>query len=115
MTAEQPTPGELSRRIDDVRDEVRAGITGINERLDRMPTNELLTAYLASTNGQVEGLRGQLTELKTHVAGVETSLRAEIDAQEKKTIDAKRWAIGALLSAGGLVLGVLTFAERLLS
>ena len=115
MTVEEPRPAELSRRIDDIRDEFREGLKGLNERLDRMPTNDLLTAYLASTNGQVEGLRTGLSELKAHVATVESGLRAEIDAQEKKAIDAKRWAIGALLSAGGLVLGVLTFAERLVA
>lgn len=113
--ADEPTPGELSRRINDVRDEVRTGMTGINERLDRMPTNDLLGAYLAKTDGQVEGLRGIVGELKTELSTAKTGWKADLQALEEKLTRNKQWAVGACLTALGTIVGVLTFARGFVS
>lgn len=109
--ADEPTPGELSRRINDVREEVRSGMTGINARLDKMPTNELLTAYLQATTSQIEGLQSVVTEVKTELGTAKTSWKAELDALEDKLLRNKQWAVTALLTAVGCVVGVLTFAQ----
>lgn len=98
-----PTPGELSRRIDGMDSrfdtltgEIRDMGRSINERFDRMPTSELLTAYLAKTDAEVAALKEDVVEIK-----------AALPLIEKRIVDAKRWAIGAVISGGGLVVGAL--------
>lgn len=99
---EEPRPAELSRRIDDLRDEVRAGNRGINERLDKMPTNEMLLLYLAKTDSELATVKGNVDEIKV-----------ELDGFKKQIADARRWGIGALISAGGLIVAALGLARSI--
>lgn len=103
----EPTTGELSRRVDALTDEVRAGIRGLNERLDRMPTSELLTAYLAKTDAEVAAVKEDVAETRADLAGFKVWVREEFGALEKRITEGKRWAIGALISSGGLLVAVV--------
>lgn len=102
MTGE-PTAYELSRRIDGIDArfdgltvEIRDMGRSINERFDRMPTSELLTAYLAKTDAEVAALKEDVVEIK-----------AQLPLIEKRILDGKRWAIGALISSGGLIVAFI--------
>lgn len=101
MTTE-PTIGEVSRRLDALTDEVRTGNRGLNERLDRMPTSELLTAYLSKTDADVRAVKEDVDELKSSLA-----------ALQRQLVEARRWAIGAAISVGGLLLGAVPLIRSL--
>lgn len=103
----EPTIGELSRRLDALTDEVRTGYRGLNERLDRMPTSELLTAYLDKVDTDVRSLKEDVLEVKDNVRTIEQQAKNDVAALEKKITEAKRWAIGALISGGGLLVAVV--------
>lgn len=125
MTTE-PTTGEVARRVDALKEEMREGIRGLNERLDKMPTSQLLTAYLAKTDAdvravdtKVDAVKADVVDLErqveTSVADLERQVVSAVSALEKKITDGRRWAIGALISSGGLLVAVVglirTFAS----
>ncbi|WP_436701835.1 hypothetical protein [Nocardioides sp. BYT-33-1] len=113
MTAETPTNGELSRRVDALTDEVRSMGRGLNERLDRMPTSELLTAYLAKTDADVAAVKEDLAEDRADLAAFKVAIRGELAEFKKQITDGKRWAIGALISSGGLLVAVVSLIRSL--
>lgn len=100
---EPPNNSELSRRLDDQRSEMREGFRGINERLDKVPTNELLLAYLAKTDGEVATVKEDVAEIKTDLAGFKKSIA-----------EARRWGMGAAISAGGVAIAALALLRSLL-
>lgn len=104
---DEPTTSELSRRVDALTDEVRTMGRGLNERLDRMPTSELLTAYLAKTDADVAVVKEDVAELRADLADFKSWVRNEFAAFEKRIVDGKRWAIGAVISSGGLLVAVV--------
>lgn len=104
MSTEPPTIGEVSRRVDDLRSEVRDGNRGIHERLDKMPTNELLLAYLAKTDSEVAGLKEDVTEMRSDLVGFKKSIA-----------DARRWGIGAVISCGGLLIAGIGLVRSFVS
>ncbi len=123
MTAEEPRPAELARRVDDVRDEVRALARSLNERLDKVPTTDLLTAYLAKTDAEVAEMKRQAQEAKDEGARRDAELRVEIqerDAKLREEIaigqaraqEAKRWALSASIAVGGLVVSVVGLLQQ---
>lgn len=123
MTVEEPRPSELSRRMDDFRDEFRTALKGIIERLDKVPTTDLLTAYLAKTDGEVAALKREIREVKDEHAKDEAELRAEIaksnselkteiQASQTRAQEAKRWAVGVAISGGGLLVAVVGVLQR---
>lgn len=105
----EPTPNELSRRLDDLRDELRTGMKGLNERLDRMPTSELMTAYLAKTDTEITSLRDDVIEL-TKALSRERSERESGDKDiVAEAATAKRWAVGVAISGAVAVIGFVGF------
>ncbi|WP_418060817.1 hypothetical protein [Pimelobacter simplex] len=107
LMVDEPTTSELSRRVDALTDEVRTMGRGLNERLDRMPTSELLTAYLAKTDADVAVVKEDVAEIRADLAGFKVWVREEFAALEKRITEGKRWAIGALISSGGLLVAVV--------
>lgn len=104
-----PTTGELSRRIDgmdsrfdSLTGEIRDMGRSINERFDRMPTSELLTAYLAKTDTEVAALKKDVSDIEIALPLI-----------EKRIVEAKRWAIGALISGGGVLVAALGLIRSL--
>ncbi len=103
MVTEPPNNSELSRRLDDQRSEMREGFRGLYERLDKVPTNELLLAYLAKTDAEVATVKEDVTEIKR-----------DLDGFKKAISDARKWGIGAAISAGGLAVAALGLLRSLL-
>lgn len=117
---EEPRPAELSRRIDDLSVRVAEGFREVGMRLDRMPTNDILLAYLATrdqemkTNGEdIKDLAASLANERTERVQADAHEKAEREKADQRIVDsaatAKRWAVGVALTAGGTLLGVLTF------
>lgn len=114
MTNEPPTNGELSRRFDDLRSEVRDGNRSIHERLDKMPTNELLLAYLAKTDTEVAGNKKSIDSVKADLDALEKSVLERFADQAKEAVASRRWAVGAVVGVVGLAITILSFARSVL-
>jgi hypothetical protein len=123
MAEEEPRPAELSRRMNDLRDEMRTSFRDISVRLDRMPTNDILLAYLATRDAEMKAQGEDLKELTAglaqerveRIAAVGAEQQAREAALEKMTIRieaSRRWGIGIALSGGSLLLGVVVFVSQ---
>lgn len=118
-TGESPGPSELWRRMDDIKDQMISGLTAINERLDRMPTSELLTVHLKAWEQQLSNVRDDVrrVEQKTReeIQRVEQEadrgrrvLHEKFENQQREAANAKRWAIGALIAGSGAVIAFVS-------
>lgn len=129
---DDPTPGELQRRQDDLVSEMRSGFQSLGQRLDKMPTNELLLAHMATWDTQLRGVREDVDESRTAVSRVDSKVdkttvelraeiakatvetRAEIKEARTESTSAKRWGISAVISAAGLLVAGLALARSFL-
>jgi hypothetical protein len=120
VTADEPRPAELSRRVDDLRDEMRTSFQNIGVRLDRMPTNDILLAYLATRDQEMKTLGEDVKELtaaiaqeraerQAAVASERTDRESAIKEQAARIENSRRWGIGIALTALGVLVGVVTF------
>lgn len=109
MTAEEPRPAELARRIDALDARVAEGFRDFGIRLDRMPTNDVLLAYLATRDQEMKTNGEDIKDLTKGLAD-ERSERMQAD---QRIIDqaaaAKRWIVTAGISGAVLFLGILGF------
>lgn len=107
MTDAVPSTGELSRRMDALAKDVREGFSEIrsdlSNRFDKVPTNEIILAWLATRDAEVKALGDDVNELKIEIK----SARAEASA-------AKRFGWQIAIGGGGLLLAVVTFLGDLL-
>lgn len=83
---------------------------GLNERLDRMPTSELMTAYLARIDADMKSVRTDVTEAGEKIVETERRLDKRIDQAEARATEGKRLAwtvagVGAAFFIG--VLGII--------
>lgn len=115
---DDPTPGELKRRQDDLRDEMRAGFQSIGQRLDKMPTSDLLLAHMATWDTQLRAIREDVDEarrgnvtLESKIEKTATDLRAEIKEVQRDSTAAKRWAVGAIISGSGVAIAGIGLAR----
>lgn len=124
MTDDEPRPAELSRRMNDLRDEMRTSFRDIGVRLDRMPTNDILLAYLATRDQEMKAISEDLKELTADLAqersermAADLTERTDREAQSKEQatrIEAsRRWGIGIAISAAGVLLGVLGYITQI--
>jgi hypothetical protein len=112
--------------MDDIKDQMNAGLGAINDRLDRMPTSELLTVHLQAWEQQLLLVRSDVKrvensatkEIQKVVQDAEKGRRVlheKVDGQQRDATAAKRWAISAAIAGGGAILGfvtlILTVAE----
>jgi hypothetical protein len=99
---EAPTPWELHRNYESLRTDVRQGFAGLNTRLDRVPTEQTLTALIARLDDRVSGA-------ESDVAGLQADLKAERTARQMEQAANRRMMIGAVLA------GVVSLAVMLVS
>lgn len=90
--AEEPSPRELERRMDDMRDEMRSGFAQINSRFDKVPTSELLMAHPNAWQQQLDHVRGEQANPREYV-GKEF---AERDAQRQSDRRTVQWFVGVI-------------------
>lgn len=120
MSVEEPRPAELSRRVDDLRDEMRTSFRDIGVRLDRMPTNDILLAYLATRDAEMKSMGENLKELTAglaqerveRIAAVSTEQQARETAMKEQAArieGSRRWGIGIALTGLGTLVGVVGF------
>lgn len=88
----EPSPGELLRMYQQLREDTRRGFESVNERLDKMPTSELFMAHLSAWQRQLDNTDSKVEALRRHV---DTEL-TERDAQRQRDEDRRRWLIGAV-------------------
>lgn len=73
---DEPTPWELQRTLQDMRQDMRDGFSGLNARFDRVVSAELFAAYQQAVNARFEeqskrvtAIEEQRTAEKTQRAG----------------------------------------------
>jgi hypothetical protein len=107
VTDTGPSNGELSRRMDSLAKDMREGLSEIRadlrDRFDKVPTNEIILAWLAARDAEVQNLRDDVGELKVEIKTVKSEASA-----------AKRFAWQIAIAGGGLLLAVVTFLGDLL-
>lgn len=79
---EEPRPAELSRRIDALDARVADGFRELAMRLDRMPTNDILLAYLATRDQEMKANGEDIKDLAGIMAN-ERAERMQADEREK--------------------------------
>lgn len=84
---------------------------GINERLDKVPTNDLLLAYLSKTDSEVAGLKEDVEKVENALADDIAEIKSDLAGFKKKIEEARRWGIGAAMSAGGLLIAAIGLAR----
>lgn len=84
---------------------------GINERLDKVPTNDLLLAYLSKTDSEVAGLKEDVEKVENALADDIAEIKDDLAGFKKKIEEARRWGIGAAMSAGGLLIAAIGLAR----
>lgn len=127
--SDEPTPGELKRRQDDLREEVRSGFQAMASRLDKMPTSELLIAHMATWDTQLRAVREDVeegrrmssandkkidrtaAELEKKIATATEDLRTGIKEGRAETTAAKRWAVGAVIAVAGVIVSALALVN----
>lgn len=110
----EPRPVELSRRIDEISARMDAGFSALHERLDKMPTSELLMAHLSKSEAEMRALRADIEEareatsqLRAEMFKGDSELSQRVETVRTETANARRWSIGVAISVGTLVLGAL--------
>ena len=86
--SDEPTGWELQRAMEQMRQDLRDGFRAMNERLDRVPTSDLFSAWQARYDQQ-------LSDLRTDVAEIQEDRKHEARERAK----ASRAAVGALVTA----------------
>lgn len=107
MPGDDLTLGELGRRYDQLRADIREDFAGINTRLDQMPTQQLLTALLDRRAAQIDRHTDDIAELKEHRKTDSTARQADRDRDKRNM----QFLIGAVLIP--LALSILTLVLTL--
>jgi hypothetical protein len=93
-----PSPWELQRNYDRLREDVRSGFASMNTRLDRVPTAETLTALIGR-------LDDRLAKAEKDVGDLEVALQRERDNRGAD----RRLVVGSILAAvGSLVVMIVS-------
>ena len=91
---DDPTPGELARALERMREDLRLGFTAISTRLDRFVSSEVLAVYQAA-------LDRRLADMDRDIA--KQAERIEADADKRAAH--QRWLIGlAVMTVVSIVL-----------
>ena len=86
--SDEPTGWELQRAMAELRQDVRDGFKAMNERLDRVPTQDLFTAWQTRYDQQLADVRADVAEIQED---------RKHEARERAK--ASRAAMGALITA----------------
>lgn len=127
MSEEQPTAGELSRRIDALANSTSTSFADLNMRLNDFPTEKTLLALLqgsqAEASAHLHGVRNDVKDLDRHlstevserkaaVKEVEDRAARQVSALEDRIRQARTITLTAFGIVGTLTLGVLTFVVQ---
>ena len=78
---EEPRPAELARQYTDLSKRMDAGFRDVGIRLDRMPTNDILLAYLATRDQEMKMLGEDVKEVVASLATETAERRAGLEAE----------------------------------
>lgn len=108
-----PGLGEVSRNVASLAKDVREGFRDVraemSERFDKVPTNDVLLAVLASRDAEVKALRERIDAEESDRKDEDRRLERTIENLRDDATAGKRWAIGVAISAAVLFLGVIGF------
>lgn len=116
----EPTPAELSRRFDEMRQEIRDNFRDIKKDLAEVPSLQAITALFEVRDTRIAAQDRRIDEL-TKALGTEVSNRQAADREEEKErekslavlqekIDAgRKWLVGTIITATGTFVGILAF------
>lgn len=120
----EPSPGELSRRFDEMRREMRDSFRDINARIDDIPNLAALASILEVRDVRIGTQDRRLDEL-TKALAAEVANRQAADREAEKEneialmkmqerIDAgRKWLVGTIITAIGTLVGILAFVSSL--
>lgn len=120
----EPTPAELSRRFDEMRQEIRDNFRDIKKDLAEVPSLQAITALFEVRDTRIAAQDKRIDEL-TRALATEVSNRQAADREEEKErekalailqekIDAgRKWLVGTIISAAGILIGIATFLYNL--
>lgn len=103
-SGEPPTTGEAWRRMDSITDELRSSFRAMNERLDKMPTNDLLVSYLTARDQRVTYIEQDVAKLDARIDGVTKDLVAQ-----------RRWLVGTAIAALGVMVALVTLLRSVVA
>lgn len=110
----EPTPGELSRRLDEIRTDIRDGNAALNSRLDRLVSVESHHADMRRIEEQVAAVAKDVTEAEARTtAAVATERQAREKAFANLTAQMERTAVWLRWVAATVVLPVVLFIFQL--
>lgn len=113
MRPDEPGPWELYRSLERMSKAQDAGFAQINDRLGQLVTTEVFTAEQRRVDEKIRDLVREIVAereaRKADIAEVETDLKD----QAKVTTEAKRWAIGVLISGAGVAIALVSLIALL--
>lgn len=86
--SDEPTPWELQRALEQLRQDLREGFRSVNDRLDRVPTSDLMAAWQARYDQQLADVRKDVAEIQED---------RKLEARQRMATH--RAAIGAIVTA----------------
>ena len=98
------TLGETYRRIDGLTEEVREMRSSIDRRFDKMPTTEVLVEILKLRDQRMDHIEEDLRELGTR-----------FDTFVARLENTRRWLIGVVVAASGVIIAIAGFVRSVLS
>lgn len=93
---DEPSPWELQRNYQRLESAVQSGFAQVNTRLDKLPTGELVTSFIANLEHRVK-------EAEADVQRLESDIKEERRARAAD----RRIVIGAALAALGSLIVVV--------
>lgn len=119
MSQADPSPGELSRRLDRIETGQQAGFDRLDKRLDRLVTNEAFAAEQRRVDEKFRDLADDITTERTQrqsAIAEEKQTREKGDAAQQTALDKlvanQKWLVVAVLLPIGLFLANLYFGSR---
>ncbi len=106
---DEPTLAELNRRVNDLRNETRASFAALGERLDKMPTSDLLALSLSSHQMQVDLVRAEIGRVERSASARADMLEADQKKFEDRLESNRKWTVATGLTALAVLIGLAGF------
>jgi hypothetical protein len=108
IVADEPTPAEVTRRLDDFKDDVREDLRELRARFDRTVASDVYTADNRARDEREGALAARVKELEDQRDAAE---RRSEDSK-RRLAESRRWLIAAVLLPLGTAIAEIVITLR---